>query len=117
MNEANKRELLKLIHEWWIGEAIEEDALQTRVVLTYKKGDTNSCENYRPSSLLNTLYKILAAAIQRRIEQGIGFDLQKTVRTQEKKGDVGGIIWYSESHYSRGKLTKQDFPTTTTRLG
>ena len=54
----------------------DEEMLKARVVLIFKKGDTNKFENYRPISLLNTLYKILAVIIQRRIAQTLDKHLQ-----------------------------------------
>ena len=71
MNTENRIILLELLNEWWETENIPEEVLLARVVLVFKKGDTSLCENYRPISLLSTFYKILAAAIQRRIEAGI----------------------------------------------
>ena len=59
-------------------ENIPEEALLARVVLIYQKGDKNLCEDYRPISLLNTFYKIIAVAIQRRLEQGIEHLLHQT---------------------------------------
>ena len=48
------------------------DALQARVVLIFKKGATDDLGNYRPLSLLNTYYKLLAALLQRRLAQALG---------------------------------------------
>ena len=42
-----------------------------RVVLIFKKGDTSLCENYRPISLLNSLYKIFARIMCVRIQSVI----------------------------------------------
>ena len=44
-----------------------EEVLKARVVLLFKKGDTTNCSNYRPISLLNTVYKIFAALLHRLI--------------------------------------------------
>ena len=68
MIRENKIMVLQIINERWEEENIPRQALLARVVLIYKKGDTNLCENYRPISLLNSLYKIFIAAIHRRLE-------------------------------------------------
>eukprot|EP00973_Karenia_brevis_P063881 8879750-Karenia_brevis.AAC.1 len=78
MDQTNRHKILDIINDWWIHENIDEDTLLARVVLIYKKGDTNLCENYRPISLLNTMYKIMAAAIHTRLERGMEQHLQKT---------------------------------------
>ncbi len=78
MNEDNRQEVLNLMNEWYIQENIPEDVMQARVVLIFKKGDKEDLANYRPISLLNTFYKILAAIIQYRISIGIDKYLQKT---------------------------------------
>ena len=45
-------------------ENTKEEDLRARVVFIFKKGDSNKFETYRPTSLLNTLYKIQAAMLQ-----------------------------------------------------
>ena len=77
LNEENREEVLNLINEWWIAGSIPEDMLTARVVSLYKKGNPEILENYRPISLLNTFYKILAAALQRRISGAIGHLVMK----------------------------------------
>ena len=49
-----------------------------RVVSLYKKGDPEKQENYRPISLLNTFYKIIATAVQRRLANTLDHLLMKT---------------------------------------
>jgi Holliday junction resolvase-like predicted endonuclease len=78
MNEENLNRILELLNTWWREENIEEADLRARVVLIFKKGDSNIFENYRPISLLNTLYKIFAAILQRRISKTLDRHLQKT---------------------------------------
>jgi hypothetical protein len=46
------------------------EQLEARVTLIHKKGKTDQYENYRPISLLNTLYQIFAALIQKRLAKG-----------------------------------------------
>ena len=59
------------MNSWWTKEKIDKEALQARVVHLYKKGNTSDMANYRPISLLNTLYKIFASIIQNGLASGI----------------------------------------------
>ena len=43
------------------------DLAHARIVLIFKKGDTKNLKNYRPISILNTLCKVFAAIIHRRL--------------------------------------------------
>ena len=49
-----------------------------RVASLYKKGDPNKQENYRPISLLNSFYKIIAAVIKKRLEEVVDERLMST---------------------------------------
>ena len=71
---------------------IEEEDLKARVVLIFKKGDSNKFENYRPISLLNTLYKIFAAILQRRISKTLDRHSQKTQYGFRKNGSTADAI-------------------------
>ena len=73
------RRVLGTLNQWWQQEKIEpEDALFARVVLLYKKGDTSNMDNYRPISLLNTIYKIFAAIVHKRLADKLDKFLQRT---------------------------------------
>ena len=63
--------VLELLNIWWRAEETQEDMLRARVVLIFKKGDTSNYEDYKPNSLLNTLYKAYAAVIQKRLSDGL----------------------------------------------
>ena len=74
------------------------------------------CENYRPISLFNTLYKILAAAIPIRIEQGIEQEPQKTQYgfrklrgTQEALYNIRRVITAGESSQTKTFLLLLDW--------
>ena len=41
------------------------------MVHIYKKGNTSDLSNYRPISLLNTMYKLFASIVQNRLANGI----------------------------------------------
>lgn len=43
--------------EWW----------NAKVILLFKKGDSANVENYRPISLLSTLYKLLTKIVTDRL--------------------------------------------------
>lgn len=57
---------------------MEETLNLANVASIYKKGDSTSLSNYRPISLLQTAYKILASLIKERIAAGIDDDIYKT---------------------------------------
>ena len=67
LNEECLKGILTLLNQWWTTEDIPEETLRARVVLIFKKGDSGLYENYRPISLLNSLYKIYTAIIQKKL--------------------------------------------------
>jgi hypothetical protein len=78
MDKENREEIRKLINKWWHEEEIPEDTLRARIALILKKGDTSKLANYRPISLLNTIYKIYTSIIQNRIADKLDKHLSKT---------------------------------------
>ena len=116
LDADNKEYILELMVKWWNEEYIEEEELQARVVLIYKKGDTNKFENYRPISLLNTLYKIFAALLHIRISETLDRHLQKTqfgFRKKKSTADaihlIRRIIEYGESTTNQLHLVLLDW--------
>jgi len=116
MDEENLNRVLVLLNTWWREENIEEEDLKARVVLIFKKGDSNKFENYRPISLLNTLYKIFAAILQRRISRTLDRHLQKTqygFRKDRSTADaihlIRRVIEYGESTNNRLHLLLLDW--------
>ena len=55
----------------WNKEEIDKDVLRARLVHIHKKGHTSDLANYRPISLLNTMYKLFASVVQARLSTGI----------------------------------------------
>ena len=79
LNIINMAELTTLLNQWWNSpEDFDPELWQAIVVLIFKKGNTEDLNNYRPISLLNTLYKILAMIIKNRLERGMEVHLQRT---------------------------------------
>ena len=112
----------KLFEDWWNHENIDKEELKARVVLIYKKGDTNKFENYRPISLPNTLYKIFAAILQRRISEKLDQHLQRTqfgFRKDKSTGDeihlIRRVIKISESTQNHLHLVLLDWEKQSTK--
>ena len=68
LTDNNKTALLHTLNEMWYSEHLPDGLAQARVVSLYKKGNPRKQENYRPISLLNAFYKVLAAVLKRRLE-------------------------------------------------
>ena len=70
---------MHILNHWWAHpETIDDELWQAKVTLIYKKGNTEDFNNYRPISLLNTIYNVLAGIIKNRLEAGIDKFLKKT---------------------------------------
>ena len=66
------------INDWIRSHHVDTEQLKARVASLFKKGDFKNAENYRPISLLNTIYKLKARILKDAIEQGIERELQST---------------------------------------
>ena len=72
-------ETLRQIYDnWFRSGSLPPEITDATVVEIFKKGDPTLPENYRPISLLNTVIKIYATIIKRKIEAGIDAELQPT---------------------------------------
>ena len=87
LDEENLREVLELINTWYRNQNLPEEILLARVVLIFKKGDTADLKNYRPISLLNAIYKFLAAMIPIRLAEELETIVQ--TKTQHRFGARG----------------------------
>ena len=71
LDDENRKWLLAMLNSWWESGTLPEEMSEARVASIKKKGDPSKQDNYRPISLLNKFYKVLAAAIKMRLEQGL----------------------------------------------
>jgi hypothetical protein len=89
------------------------EQLEARVTLIHKKGKTDQYENYRPISLLNTLYQIFAALIQKRLAKGTDklqtqYGFRKDRSTSDTIYVVRGIAEYGEKTKNKFRLVLLD---------
>ena len=77
-DEEILNQLLEMMNNWWENAETPPELTQAIVASIYKKGNTDNQENYRPISLLPVLYKLFAAILKDRIEEGVEEELQNT---------------------------------------
>ena len=93
--------------EWSITGLLNTDQLQARVAALYKKGDFRTAENYRPISLLNTIYKLKARLVKDTLEKGIEKELQDTQYAFRKIGaHYNPFTAYDDSWTRRNEQAK-----------
>ena len=79
LDEFGESQLLDLINTCWLEQKIPPEWKDASVFSFYKgKGDDSSAANYRPISLLNTMYKVYASMIQERLSNQYDRLLRKT---------------------------------------
>ena len=78
LHTDNRKLLLDILNQWWLGATIPHDILMARVVPVYKKGDVDNPSNYRPISLLNALYKVYVPLVRARIQKAVEFKVSPT---------------------------------------
>ena len=103
LDEDGLKELTKLIRKWWVKREVPNTLTLARVVSLYKRRPRKQ-ENYRPISLLNTFYKIIATAIQRRLAGTLdSLIMKQTIRVQEKQEHHRCIVRSQKNARIHGK--------------
>ena len=117
MGESARKEVLKIINKMWNENWFLENMEEANVVTLYKKGNAEDPANYRPISLLQSLYKIYAGIIKNRLADSIDeriWKLQFGFRGKKEHGS-GNVHLQKITRHS-GKVRREndnDFP----RLG
>ena len=78
LNNTNRENIFIIINQWYENNSWDEELELANVASIYKKGDASNLANYRPISLLNTMYKLFATILKIRIEEKLDENLQKT---------------------------------------
>merc|ERR1712086_1143776 len=102
--------IAELLNQWWNEEDIPTEVLRARVVLIYKKGDTGKFANYRPISLLNSMYKIYTGIIQKRLAKTLDKHLSKTqfgFRKDKSTADAVQLVRRAAEHGQGTKNKKK----------
>ena len=73
------------INRWLSSTEVPPSLTDAKIAALFKKGDFKNTENYRPISLLNTIYKLQARVLKDKIEDGIEQELQPTQYAFRKK--------------------------------
>jgi hypothetical protein len=105
LDEAALISILQIINQWYQEASVPTEILQARVVLIFKKGDKANLANYRPISLLNTIYKIYAAMIQTRLAGALETHLQNTHNGFRAKRGTADAISYIRRLIDKGEST------------
>ena len=105
MDSENLLEITSLLQEWWEREDIPAEALQARVVLIFKKGNANDLGNFRPISLLNSMYKIFASVLQKRLAATTEENLQPTQFGFRRKKSTADALHCVRRVIDKGEMT------------
>ena len=106
MEEDQLNVVLETLNVWWRTETIPDEATKARVVLIFKKGDKTDLGNYRPISLLNTIYKLFASIIQKCLADKLDMFLQKTQYGFRRKRGTADALHYIRRIVDKGEMTQ-----------
>ena len=88
MDDNNRTRVLILLNKWWTEGIFPEDKMQAYIASIYIKKGTPKNENYRPISLLTSIYKVYTSLLQKRIADAVDDDIFDTQFGFRKKNTV-----------------------------
>ena len=109
--------IFPLTNKWWNEERVPEQVTEARVVSLYKKGDPDQQENYRPISLLNASYKILAAMVQSMLAKTLDKYTSKTQFWISKRKKHHRCYIHSQKIPRIRRKNRKQRPNASARLG
>ena len=102
LNPNGHNMILHLLNTWWNGEQLSPEITQAHVVLIFKKGNKADLGNYRPISLLNSVYKIYTTILQQRLAKVLDKHLQKTQYGFRKRKSIANAVHYVRRVMEKG---------------
>lgn len=91
--DANSlKQILMIINDWWHNEEFDDASMEAIVFV--KNCDRDNLANYRPISLLNSLYKFIASIVQTSISGKFDSPIQETQYGFRKKRGTADAIHY-----------------------
>ena len=82
-----------ILNNCWKNEIIPNELELAELVILYKKGNVEDSANYRPIALLNTIYKLYAAILPKRLANGLDEKLWETQYGLRKKRSVAQSLF------------------------
>ena len=77
LDASNRARLLDLINNSWTERPAPQELFVARVVPIFKKGEADDAANYRPISLLSSVYKMYMMMIRSRMQKAVEDKVQK----------------------------------------
>ena len=92
LNDEALQEILSILNNCWSQETFPEDFECAEVVTLYKKGNVEDPGNYRPISRLQTMYKIFASILQKRLADSLEENMENAIWFQEQTQRDSSIV-------------------------
>ena len=105
LNDECLEIVLSILNECWINEIMPDEMELAELVTLYKKGNVENPANYRPISLLNTMYKIYASIIQIRLATGLDDALWETQYGFRKKRSTAQPLFVTRRLQDQAECT------------
>jgi len=107
LDDESLEYIREVMNGWWLLGEFPEDKLQANIASIYKKGDPKKQENYRPISLLDSIYKIYASFIQTRLAEAMDKDILNTQFGFRQKRSTSTPVACIRRLLDRAEATKQ----------
>lgn len=109
--------VFNIINKWWQGGTFPKEKLKAYVASIYKKGDPLKTANYRPISLLPSIYKIYTGLLQKRLASAIDHDVASNQYGFRKCRSTSQPLLCVRRLLDRAEATKTSFVFNLSGLG
>ena len=108
LDDEGLEEIRLILETWWEKEEVPDEIMEAKIALIYNKGDSTKCENYRPISLLNTMYKLMSSIMVKRIQKGVDHKLHETQYGFRKDRSTADAIHSVRNVLTQSRGTNDD---------